>query len=41
MDNDDSLIIVMPEQDEFLLPAEPCEFIISSEEDEIVIPEAR
>lgn len=40
-DNDDSIIIVMPEPDEFTLSAEPMEFIIPSENDEIFIPEAR
>lgn len=39
--NDDSLIIVMPEPDEFILSAEPFEFTVASEEDEIFVPEAR
>lgn len=41
MDNDDSIIIVQPELDEFTLPAEPYEFTVAVEADEIVIPEAR
>lgn len=37
MDNDDDILIVQPEADEFTLPAEPFEFIVPSENDELVV----
>lgn len=40
MDND-NVIIVMPEPDEFILPAEPFEFTVAVEQDDIFVPEAQ